>query len=89
MISPQASLGPVVVLSEVYANSLMVLVNDRISARRETSNVATVQLDIVLTDIASRQPVTEEVMEDEPNGVQAANRSRGFKEVAVSEGGIP
>ena len=44
---------------------------------------------VVLTDIASRQPVTEEVMEDEPNGVQAANRSRGFKEVAVSEGGIP
>ena len=50
----------------------MVLVNDRISARRETSNVATVQLDIVLTDIASRQPVTEEVTEGEPSGVQVA-----------------
>ena len=73
MISPQASLGPVVVLSEVYANSLMVLVNDRVSARRETSSAATLQLDVVLTDIASRQPVTEEVTEGDPSGVQAAD----------------
>lgn len=65
-------MGPVVVLSEVYANSLMVLVNDRISARQETSSVATLQLDVVLTDIASR-PVMEEVTEGEPSGVQAAD----------------
>ena len=51
----------------------MVLVNDRISARRETSSVATLQLDVVLTDMASRQPVTEEVTVGEPSGVQAAD----------------
>jgi hypothetical protein len=72
LISPQASLGAALVLSEVYANSLMVLVNDRISARLETANVATLQLDVVLTDIASGQPVTEEVAGGEPSGVQAA-----------------
>ena len=51
----------------------MVLVNDRVSARRETSSAATLQLDVVLTDIASRQPVTEEVTEGDPSGVQAAD----------------
>ena len=34
--------------------------------------MATLQLDVVLTDIASRQPVMEEVTEGEPSGVQAA-----------------
>ena len=51
----------------------MVLVNDRISARRETPSVATLQLNTVLTDMTSRQPVTDEVTESEPSGVQAAD----------------
>ena len=51
----------------------MILVNDRASVRRETSHVATLQLDVVLTNMTSRQPVTEEVTEGEPSGVQAAD----------------
>ena len=48
---------------------MMVLVNDRIAARRETSSMTMLQLDIV-TDLA---PVTEEVTEGEPSGTQVGS----------------
>lgn len=70
-ISPQVPLGPAIALSALYANSMMVLVNDRISARHDDdlSSTALVQLQN-MTDVASRQPVPENLAEggDEERG---------------------
>ena len=43
---------------------MMVLVKDRISARQETLSMTILQINIV-TDVASRPPVMEEVTEGE------------------------
>lgn len=73
-IPPRAAvgMGPLIVVSGLYASSMMVLVNDRIYARHRTSSVTTLQLD-VMTNMVSRQPVSEECTVGEPNGVQAAD----------------
>ena len=60
------------VIPGLYASSMMVLVNDRIAARRETSSMTTLQLDVI-TDIVSRQPVAEERTMGEPSAVQVAD----------------
>lgn len=69
IISPEVPMGSVIALSALYANSMMVLVNDRISARHDAPNTASVQLND-MTDATSRQPVPEDLAEGEPGDVQ-------------------
>lgn len=72
MVWPVVNLGSMLVLSEIYAISMMVLVNDKIHARRQTSNTTTLQLDVI-TDTALRQSVMEDLAEGGPSGVHVAH----------------
>ena len=71
LISREVPLGPAIVQSALYANSMMVLVNDRIFIPCDTSRFGDVELGDI-NETALTQPVPEGLTDGEPSGVQAA-----------------